>query len=81
MQMYTLCALTYLFGLESPTGKKIFRLPWNRCLQAGVALLVPPFAHVQSDFLSALWPPRGPRQGQGLNDFPLVEACLCQFAH
>lgn len=40
-------------------------------------------AHAQSDFLSVLWPLRGLGvwQGQGLNDFPLAKAYLCQFAH
>lgn len=79
-QRCTLWALTYLFDLESPTGKKIFRRPLTRALPVGEALSVSPFARAQSGFLSVFWPLRAPRQAQGLNDFPLVEACLCQFA-
>lgn len=80
-QRCTLRALTYLCDLESPTGKKIFRRPLTRAQPVGgETLSVSPFARAQSGFLSVFWPLRAPRQAQGLNDFPLVEACLCQFA-
>lgn len=82
MHRYTLCT-NLLFGSESPTGKKISRLQAEVPSGRSCTLSVYPSLMQSQIFFLFSWSLRGPRvwQAQGLNVFPLVEACLCQGAH